>query len=141
MKTLHIHVNTEEEQFQKSVDFYTTLFGAKPSKTRPNYSKWMLDDPNVNFVLEVIDVEGDQPGVHHLGIQVEQSEELSAIRDNLKAAEAPLLEIGQTVCCFSESEKNWTADPIGLRWETFRSFGDVDEYGEKTVAELANYTQ
>jgi catechol 2,3-dioxygenase-like lactoylglutathione lyase family enzyme len=139
MKRLHVHINTDHSQFRQSVAFYTTLFDHAPTKTRENYAKWMLDDPRVNFVIEVIEVEGDRPGVHHVGIQVDDSEELGAIRDSLKEAEAPLLEIGETVCCFSKSEKNWTVDPNGLRWETFRSFGDVDEYGEKTLEELANY--
>ena len=30
-------------------------------------------------------------------------------------------------------------DPTGVRWETFKSYGDVDEYGEKTIEEMANY--
>ena len=139
MKRLHIHVNADETKFEQSVSFYSTLFGQGPSKTRHNYAKWMLDEPHVNFVVEVIEIEGDRPGIHHVGIQVDDSEELHAIRDTLKAAEAPLMEIGETVCFFSKSEKNWTQDPSGLRWETFRSFGDVEEYGEKTLEELANY--
>ena len=68
----------------------------------------MLNDPHVNFVVEVIEIEGDHPGIHHVGLQVDDSEELHKIRDTLKEAEAPLLEIGETVCCFSKSEKNWT---------------------------------
>lgn len=139
MKRIHIHLNTDEAEFGSSVTFYTSLFGQPPTKVRENYAKWMLDDPRVNFVVEVIEVDGDEPGIHHVGVQVDTCKELDAIRDNLKAGEAPLLEIGETVCCFSKSEKNWTIDPSGLKWETFRSFGDVDDYGEKTLAELTNY--
>lgn len=139
MKRLHVHINTDESDFDKSVDFYSTLFDHAPTKTRPKYAKWMLDDPRVNFVVEVIEIDGDNPGIHHVGVQVDEPEELRSIRDALKSAEAPLLEVGETVCCFSRSEKNWTMDPSGVRWETFRSFGDVDEYGEKTLEELASY--
>ncbi|WP_371396871.1 VOC family protein [Fretibacter rubidus] len=139
MKRIHIHVNTQDATFDASVAFYTTLFGQAPTKTRAHYAKWMLDDPRVNFVVEVIEIEGDSPGIHHVGLQVDDTEELNVIAKALKAAEAPLLEIGETVCCFSKSEKNWTMDPSGLRWETFRSFGDVDDYGEKTLSELAHY--
>ncbi|MEL6858493.1 MAG: VOC family protein [Pseudomonadota bacterium] len=140
MKRLHIHINAEEEKFAAATAFYTTLFGRAPTKTRLNYAKWMLDDPKVNFVVEVLEIEGDTPGIHHVGIQVDEREELAFILDALKSAEAPLLEIGETVCCFSKSEKNWTMDPSGVRWETFRSYGDVDEYGEKTLEELALYS-
>ncbi len=139
MKRLHLHINTAAEQFTHSVHFYTTLFGQRPSKERTNYAKWMLEDPRVNFVLEVIEIDNDQPGIHHVGVQVDDADELLQIKTALQSAEAPLLEVGETVCCFSKSEKNWTMDPSGVRWETFRSFGDVEEYGEKTSAELANY--
>lgn len=138
MKRIHIHVNTEKESFAATTDFYSTLFATAPTKIRENYAKWQLDDPRVNFVAEVIDVPGDTAGIHHLGIQVEEANELLGIRDALKAAEAPLLEVGETVCCFSKSEKNWTMDPAGVRWETFRSFGDVENYGERTLSEMAN---
>jgi catechol 2,3-dioxygenase-like lactoylglutathione lyase family enzyme len=141
MKRIHIHVNAEAEKFEPSVDFYSGLFGQGPTKTRDNYAKWMLEDPRVNFVVEVIEVMGDKPGIHHVGVQVDDAEELDGLRDKLKAAEAPLLEVGETVCCFSKSEKNWTMDPNGLKWETFRSFGDVEDYGEKTLAELENYNR
>ncbi|MEM1144317.1 MAG: glyoxalase/bleomycin resistance/dioxygenase family protein, partial [Pseudomonadota bacterium] len=73
-------------------------------------------------------------------IQVDEQVELNVIRGALKEAEAPLLEVGETVCCFSHSEKHWTQDPSGVRWEAFRSMGDSVEYGEKTMAELTNYT-
>lgn len=139
MKRIHIHVNTEPDRFAQSVAFYGRLFGSPPTKTRKNYAKWMLEDPRVNFVVEVIEVAGGEAGIHHVGLQVDTSDELEDIRMTLKAADAPLLEVGETVCCFSKSEKNWTMDPSGLRWETFRSFGDVEGYGEKTIEELANY--
>ncbi len=141
MKRLHVHINAKEETFANATAFYTTLFGIEPTKTRQGYAKWLLDDPKVNFVVEVLDMPGDTPGIHHVGIQVDESDELESIRTALEDAEAPLLEVGETVCCFSKSEKNWTMDPSGVRWETFRSFGDVDEYGEKTLEELANYTR
>ena len=140
MKRLHIHINTTEGQFATATKFYSVFFGTEPSKVRPNYAKWMLDNPTVNFVVEVIEIDGDVPGIHHVGIQVDNSDALHGIKEALTEAEAPLLEIGETVCCFSKSEKNWTVDPSGVRWETFRSFGDVSEYGEKTLEELANYT-
>lgn len=139
MKRLHIHVNSKAATFEASVKFYTTLFGRQPTKTRANYAKWMLDDPRMNFVVEVIDIEGNEPGIHHVGVQTDNAEELHDILGALKAAGAPLLEVGETVCCFSKSEKNWTMDPSGVRWETFRSYGDVDDYGAKTAEEMALY--
>lgn len=140
MKRMHVHVNVAAERFDESVGFYCTLFGAAPTVSHDDYAKWMLDDPALNFVVEVIEVAGDVPGIHHVGIQVDADGELEAIRSALERAEAPLLEVGRTQCCFADSEKNWTQDPQGVRWETFRSFGRLDHYGAKTEEELRRYT-
>ena len=141
MKRMHIHINVEESKFESSSLFYQTLLGAEPTITREGYSKFLLDDPAVNLVVEVLEIEGDVPGIHHVGIQLDEDGDLNTILESLKQAGAPLLEIGRTQCCFADSEKNWTADPQGVRWETFRSFGQIDEYGAKTDEELRLYNE
>ena len=141
MKRIHLHVNVEAQKFDASVDFYRTLFAAEPTLTRDHYAKWLLVDPAVNFTLEVLEIAGDVPGIHHVGIQVDADGELETIRRALEAAQAPLLEVGRTQCCFADSEKNWTADPQGIRWETFQSFGQLEHYGAKTDEELSLYTK
>ena len=49
MKRLHLHVNVED--LASSLEFYTTLFGVPPSVEKPDYAKWLLDDPRVNFAI------------------------------------------------------------------------------------------
>ena len=49
MKRLHVHVSVED--IAQSVRFYSTLFAAEPAVTKPDYAKWMLDDPRVNFAI------------------------------------------------------------------------------------------
>ena len=139
VKRTHIHMNVEGSKFETSVAFYRTLFDAAPTLQRPQYAKWLLDDPALNFVVEVLEVTGDRPGIHHVGIQVDEEAELDALRNTLAAAEAPLLEVGPTRCCYADSNKNWTADPQGIRWETFLSYGEAESYGAKTNAELEHY--
>ena len=71
MKRMHIHVAVED--LTQSIGFYSALFDAKPSVVKPDYAKWMLDDPRVNFAIST---RGRQPGLDHLGIQVEDQAEL-----------------------------------------------------------------
>jgi hypothetical protein len=139
MKQVHIHVNTEKSEFANTVDFYSTLFDSKPTKSVGNYAKWMLEDPKVNFVVEAMHEKGDIAGIHHVGIQTEDSSALEEVKLRLKENSKPVLEVGKTECCYSESEKNWTMDPNGVRWETFYSEGDIEDYGRKTDEELALY--
>ncbi len=70
-----------------------------------------------------------EPGIHHLGIQVENQGELAEVYERLEHADAPVLEEGATTCCYAKSEKSWIEDPQGLAWETFLTFGESTVYG------------
>lgn len=126
MKRLHVHVGVDD--LGQSIRFYSTLFAAEPSVVKNHYAKWMLDDPRVNFAIS----EGNhaKKGIEHLGIQVESIEELAEVYGRLKAADGPVLEEGQTTCCYAKSEKSWITDPDGLVWEAFLTNGEATVYGE-----------
>ena len=124
MKRLHVSFGTQD--LEKSVLFYSTLFGAEPSVRRPGYAKWMLDDPRVNFVVESL---SGETGFSHAGIQVDDQDELAPIFERLKEAEAPYLPEGVTTCCYHKSEKSWTQDPDGVRWEAFYTMHQMEEFG------------
>ena len=110
-----------------SIAFYETLFGAKASVVKDDYAKWMLDDPKVNFAISARD--GAAAGVDHVGIQVDSAAELGELSGRLKAAGATTFNEAATTCCYAKSDKSWVADPAGLRWETFFTFGEATSYG------------
>jgi catechol 2,3-dioxygenase-like lactoylglutathione lyase family enzyme len=124
MKRLHVHVGVED--LAKSIRFYETLFGAEPAVVKDDYAKWLLDDPMVNFAIST---RCGNPGIRHLGIQVENRAELGDVYARLKNAEAPVFEEGATTCCYAKSEKSWIADPQGIQWETFLTTGENTTYG------------
>ena len=66
MKRFHIHVGVKN--LEKSVQFYSTLFGQKPAKLKDDYAKWMLEDPRINFAIST---RAGENGVDHLGLQVD----------------------------------------------------------------------
>ena len=125
MKRLHVHVSVDD--LAASVRFYNTLFAAEPTVEKPDYAKWMLDDPRVNFAIST---RGKQVGLDHLGIQVETEDELHAVYGRLQQAERSVLVEGDTTCCYAKSEKAWTSDPQGLAWETFLTRGYSTVYGD-----------
>jgi uncharacterized glyoxalase superfamily protein PhnB len=127
MKRLHVHVAVEN--LSDAIGFYSTLFAAEPAVVKPDYAKWMLDDPRVNFAISM---RGRQPGLNHLGIQVETQIELHEVYGRLKNAGRPVLEQGQTQCCYAQSEKAWVEDPAGIAWETFFTTGESTHYGDGT---------
>lgn len=125
MKRLHVHMSVAD--LDQSVRFYSALFAAQPSVLKPDYAKWMLDDPRVNFAIST---RGGQPGLDHLGIQVESQDELGEVYGRLRQADRPVLEQGATTCCYARSEKAWIADPQGVSWETFLTSGESTVYGD-----------
>ncbi len=126
MKRMHVHVSVED--LDASVRFYSTLFAATPTVLKADYAKWMLDDPRVNFAISTRDAPA---GIEHLGIQAADADELHEVYERLEKADAPVLEEGQTVCCYAKSEKSWIEDPQGIRWETFLTTGESTIYGSE----------
>jgi catechol 2,3-dioxygenase-like lactoylglutathione lyase family enzyme len=125
MKRLHVHLSVGD--LDESIRFYSVLFAARPSVVKPDYAKWMLEDPRVNFAISTHS--GSAPGIDHLGIQVEDGAELQEVYGRLRQAEAPVLEEGKTTCCYAQSEKSWIADPQGVSWEAFLTSGESTVYG------------
>jgi len=129
MKRLHLHVGVRD--IDASARFYATLFGVAPDVLRPDYAKWMLDDPPVNFAIST---RGKQVGLDHLGIQVETPEELVELTRRLKDAGRAVLEQEDAACCYARSDKAWVADPQGVAWESFLTHGGGTVYGDDTVS-------
>ena len=127
MKRFHVHVNVAD--LDASIGFYSTLFGTAPSVRKPDYAKWMLDDPRVNFAISQRD---RAAGVDHLGLQADESAELEEIGARLIAADKGALAEQGTTCCYAHSDKYWAEDPQGVRWETFRTHGEATTYSAPT---------
>jgi lactoylglutathione lyase len=128
MKRFHVHVAVPD--LQRSIRFYSTMFGAEPSVVKDDYAKWMLEDPRVNFAISV---RGNAAGINHLGFQVDHPSELKDIHDRLQAADAGVLEEKDVSCCYARSDKYWTTDPAGIAWESFHSLGTVPFYNGTTA--------
>jgi len=123
MNRFHVHLNVAD--LPASLRFYTALFAAEPNVLKPDYAKWMIEDPRINFAISAT---GRAPGVDHLGLQVDSAEELAALGPRLDAAGGSVVPEDAAVCCYARSDKLWTEDPQGTRWESFHSFGEATTY-------------
>lgn len=126
MKRFHVHVAVDD--LAQSTRFYSALFGAQPAVEKSDYAKWMLDDPRINFAISQ---RGSEPGINHLGFQVESDDELAALQSQHNAAGLAVLNEGQTTCCYAESEKHWVTDPQGIAWEMYRTMGEAVTFNGK----------
>ncbi|WP_024930494.1 ArsI/CadI family heavy metal resistance metalloenzyme [Methylophilus sp. OH31] len=123
MKRMHLHVSVDD--INQSVGFYSKLFGASPTVSKPDYAKWMLDDPLVNFAISK---RGAKAGLDHIGIQVEHESELDEIKARLEKAELSLVTEEGTTCCYAKSDKHWVQDPSGIAWETYRTLASAPTF-------------
>lgn len=123
MNRFHVHLNVAD--LAGSIRFYTQLFAAPPSVVKHDYAKWMLEDPRINFAISST---GRAPGVDHLGLQVDTAAELAALGPRLDAAGGSVVPEDGAVCCYARSDKLWTEDPQGTRWETFHTVGEATTY-------------
>lgn len=126
MKRLHVHVVVDD--LEASIGFYRTLFGSPPTVEKADYAKWMLDDPRVNFAISNKGSGG--AGIDHLGIEVDNPDELADIAVRLKAAGEEVVEQRHAECCHAVSDKAWVADPQRVAWETFHTTGEATHYGD-----------
>ncbi len=129
MKRFHVHVSVED--IAQSVRFYAALFAADPTVVKPDYAKWMLDDPRVNFAISK---RGHAAGVEHLGIQVEDEGELAEVYSGLALAERPVVKEAATTCCYANCDKQWIADLQGVAWETFLRHSESTVYGQERAS-------
>jgi catechol 2,3-dioxygenase-like lactoylglutathione lyase family enzyme len=131
MSRLHVHVSVAE--LDRSIEFYSGLFGAAPTVRKPDYAKWQLEEPRVNFAISERD---GAPGIRHLGIQADSEAEFATIRERVEPT-GETYDQGRTTCCYARSDKAWIDDPTGVSWELFHSFGTAETYGEKSSTAAA----
>lgn len=125
MKRFHVHVTVKD--LAANIRFYSTAFGMPPTVEKPDYAKWMMDDPRINFAIST---HGARPGLDHLGVQVETDAELVALRTQVEKAKVAALDQPNASCCYARSDKYWTTDPQGIAWETFRTLDAIPVFGE-----------
>ncbi|HET7845200.1 MAG TPA: ArsI/CadI family heavy metal resistance metalloenzyme [Xanthomonadales bacterium] len=129
MNRFHVHLNVAD--LASSIRFYSHLFATQPSVVKHDYAKWMLDDPRINFAISST---GRAPGIDHLGFQVDSGAELVALGTRLDAAGGAIVPEAGATCCYAQSDKLWTEDPQGTKWETFHTTGEATTYYAQAAA-------
>ena len=120
-----MHVMLRVKNIEDAIEFYSALFNSPPTVSKPDYAKWMLDDPCVNFSVAE---KADSHGIKHLGIQAETPAELEELRDRIARAGGTVRNEGETTCCYAHSDKSWIVDAQGVAWEAFYTAGAAKRY-------------
>src|SRR3954464_2815694 len=102
MKRFHVHVAVSD--LEQSIRFYSALFGAAPAVNKPDYAKWMLEDPRINFAISN---RGDKTGVDHLGLQAENGDELEEIGTRRAQADVSTTAQKGAAGCHAKKGEGW----------------------------------
>jgi catechol 2,3-dioxygenase-like lactoylglutathione lyase family enzyme len=121
-----LHISLDVHNIDESVRFYSLLFNSAPTKLKPGYAKFDLDQPAVNLTMQQ-QSHCCLQGLSHLGIRVESTAEVLAYKERLAQAGLEVEDEMQTVCCHALQDKIWVQDPTGYRWEIYVFKGDVEE--------------
>lgn len=135
MKRFHVHVAVND--LEANIRFYSTVFGVPPTVQKPDYAKWMIEEPRINFAISN---RGAAPGVDHLGFQVDSDAELTLLRSQVAEAEIAAVDQPGATCCYARSDKYWITDPQGVAWETYHTLGEAEIYGAQTKTALVAQT-
>lgn len=133
MKRFHVHMHVTD--LPKNIAFYSAMFNAQPARSELDYAKWMLEDPPLNFAVST---RGSSTGVDHMGIQVDNSMELLALKAQAQTADMALLDDGVTNCCYAKSDKYWLTDPQGVAWEQFHTLESIPVFGEQAASPVVD---
>ncbi len=126
------HISLDVTNLERSLTFYSTLFGMPPTKVKPGYAKFDVAEPGL--VLALQEKKGFCDcicGLNHLGIRVASTEQVLAVRARLQAAGLATFDEMNTTCCYAVQDKIWVTDPSGYKWETYVFKGDSATEYEK----------
>jgi len=132
VKARKAHVAIHVNDVDASIEFYGKLFGIEPCKVRTGYAKFDVANPPLNFTLNEGKGVG-QGALSHLGIQVESTADVLAMRRSWQERGLSPRDEMKTECCYALQDKAWVRDPDGNEWEVFAVL--EDNLPEKLAAE------
>ena len=120
-----MHTSFYVSDLEKTVAFYNTFFGQEPTKVRPFYAKYILNEPSL-IISFIESPEKVNANFGHIGIQVETQDEMYRRFFEAKTKGLPLVEEIGVSCCYAKQDKFWVSDPDGIEWEIYYFHEDAE---------------
>jgi len=129
---MRIHISLNVTSLEASKAFYAGLFGSGPSKERPDYANFRLDEPPIHLALQQGGATG-KGGVSHVGVELPDHEALAAWQERLEQAHVVFTPESAAECCYATADKLWVTDPDGNAWEIWVRTGEYEAMGAVRV--------
>src|SRR5262245_15271307 len=96
-----VHVALNVNDFNKSVDFYRSMFGLEPVKLKPGYAKFDVSEPALNLTLNYVGEVKEPGALNHLGVQVISTEAVLQAKERLQRRGLATFDQMNTDCCYA----------------------------------------
>ena len=122
MSRVQLALNVSD--LDSAVGFYSKLFATAPAKIRPGYANFAIAEPPLKLVL--IEGAGVPGSLNHLGVEVEEAQEVTAAHARLSGEGLPTATEDGVTCCYAVQDKVWVDDPDGAPWEIYAVLADAE---------------
>jgi len=109
----------------EAIEFYSKFFKSEPSKVRPGYANFALDEPPLKLVL--IENEPAAGSLNHLGVEVFSVGEVDEATKYLTEVGLTTRVENETTCCFAVQDKVWVDGVDGSPWEVYTVLEDAPD--------------
>lgn len=127
---IKFHASLNVSRLERSLAFYSALFGRGPVKSYSDYAKFEIDDPPLVLSLKPKRACAGGP-LNHLGLRVVSLDQLQAIERRLRTVGARIGRQDDVACCYALQSKLWITDPDETLWEVYVLHDDAPDWGEK----------
>ena len=107
---------------EDAISFYSKMFGVGPAKVREGYANFAIENPPLKLVL--IEGHGEPGTLNHVGVEVEDTDEVAAKMEHAVNVGLPIEVQESTTCCFAVQDKVWVKGGE-LPWEWYTVLADA----------------
>ena len=109
---------------EEAISFYSKMFGVGPAKVREGYANFSIENPPLKLVL--IEGHGDAGTLNHVGVEVEDTDQVAAKMEHAVNVGLPIEMQESTTCCFAVQDKVWIKGGE-LPWEWYTVLADAPQ--------------
>ncbi|MFL2988071.1 MAG: ArsI/CadI family heavy metal resistance metalloenzyme [Candidatus Poriferisodalaceae bacterium] len=121
---------------EEAIQFYSRMFSSEPSKVRPGYANFTIEEPPLKLVL-VEDIENGG-SINHLGVEVDDVRMVHEADARMTDEGLTTTGIDETMCCYADKTETWIDGPDDIRWEWYVKSGDNEQFEKIVVSSEAN---
>lgn len=130
-----IQLAIDVANLEEAIDFYSKMFSTEPSKVKPGYANFSIEEPPLKLVLtENVDNAGS---LNHLGVEVDEVEMVDEANVRLTGQGLTTSGIDETMCCYADKTETWIKGPDGVQWEWYVKKGDNEQFENVVVSSIA----